>query len=56
MKPYGIKPGEWRSEDCGPPSKHRKIKSKNRRSSRRIMHKNARRNGIKDIQQRLEDV
>ena len=42
MFPYGLKPGEWRDEDCGPPSRCRKVKAKNRHESRRSMHKVAR--------------
>lgn len=55
MKPYGWKHGLWRSEDFGPSSKHRKMKSKNRRRSRQLLHKKARNTSDRNLmEQKVE--
>jgi len=43
MKPYGVRgPNIYPDEEGGPPSKHRKMTSKNRKESRRLAHKSER--------------
>ena len=46
MKPYGLRPND-EAEDNGPPSKVGKVKSKNRKTSRRLLHKQGRQDGKK---------
>jgi hypothetical protein len=54
MKPYGTELRLiWADEEYGPPSKYRKIKSKNRREWRRILHKMGRSAGRKEILNQL---
>lgn len=55
MKPYGRRKHDELEYIGGPPSKCRKITSKHRTASRRILHKQAR-NDSKDIlQEELDD-
>ncbi len=49
MKPYGRRPIQETSE-LGPPSKVGKIKSKNRKTARRLLHKQGRRDAKKELQ------
>ena len=50
MKPYGTELRLiWADEEYGPSSKYRKMKSKNRREWRRILHKMGRSAGKKEI-------
>jgi hypothetical protein len=51
MKAYGTEKMKWfwRGDDFGPSSKHRKITSKNRRTSRRALHKKARANSREEL-------
>ena len=55
MKPYGSENQKWfwRDEEYGPSSKHCKMKSKNRREWRRILHKKGRNNSKKEILSQL---
>lgn len=55
MKPYGLHFGMWRDEDYGPPSKYRKVKAKNRREYRRLLHKEARNKVKREIRKELDD-
>jgi len=43
MRPYGMKPMQFRGEDCGPTTKYADLKSKHRVKERRRMHKHGRR-------------
>lgn len=49
MKPYGFTHGDCRADDGGPTSKHRKITSKNRQTSRRLMKKKARNQAKREL-------
>lgn len=49
MKPYGYYLGFCRDEDYGPKSKYAKLTSKNRRTSRRLLHKLARASAKREI-------
>jgi len=42
MFPYGFQFGMYRDEEGGPTSKHHKLTSKNRHTSRRVLHKSER--------------
>lgn len=55
MKPYGIKPGQWRDEEGGPTTKHASLSSKTRTRGRRQMHKTGRRGARKAIKQSIID-
>lgn len=55
MKAYGRKHGdELEDRHLGAPSKHRKMTSKNRATSRRILHQVARRDAQKEIKKDLD--
>lgn len=56
MKAYGLHLGMWRDEDYGPQSKHRKMKAKNRREYRRLLHKEERNKTKRQINKDLEDL
>jgi hypothetical protein len=49
MKPYGRRSSDDTDEQ-GPPSKIGKIKSKNRKTSRRLLHKQGRQDAKKELQ------
>jgi hypothetical protein len=49
MRAYGLTKGDDLTCDGGPPTKHRKITSKNRRTSRRIMKKKARNQSKREL-------
>ncbi len=49
MKAYGLTKGDDLTYDGGPPSRHRKITSKNRQTSRRIMKKKARNQAKREL-------
>ncbi len=55
MSPYGRRRGDWCCEEFGPPSRIGKLKSKNRKSSRRLLHKQARNDVKKLIQKDKEE-
>lgn len=50
MFPYGFTHGLWRDEDGGPTTKHHNLSSKNRRTSRRLLHKSERAKVKQEIQ------
>lgn len=54
MKAYGDR-GYWETEDYGPPSKMGKLSSKNRKESRRMLHKQGRIDGKEEICRELID-
>ena len=57
MKPYGLRKGdELEYSNMGAPSRHRKISSNSRKTSRRFMHQNARRNAKKDITNAIKEM
>lgn len=56
MRAYGMGPKEWREDrETGSPSKHRKMTSKSRTTTRRIMHKSARNIAKRDIRSQIEE-
>lgn len=55
MKPYGFRPGDWKSEDWGPPSKYAELSSNKRSGYRRLMHKNGRNQGKKEVTKLLDE-
>lgn len=56
MKPYGTELRLiWTSEEYGPSSKYCKMKSKNRREWRRILHKMGRSAGRREMKGQLND-
>ncbi len=42
MRAYGLRPGQWRDVEGGPPSRWAKLSAKQRKESRRLLHKQAR--------------
>jgi hypothetical protein len=58
MKAYGTEHQHYffTSDEPGAPSKHRKLTGKNRRTSRRLLHKEARNQTIRFLRKSLEEI
>jgi len=56
MRAYGLRPCQFRDEEFGPQTKHApNIRSKNRRTSRRLLHKQGRNDAKRDLATRTSN-
>jgi hypothetical protein len=56
VKPYGWRRHDYRDDCHGPCSKYRKLTSKQRATSRRLLHQRGRRDGVADVVMQLKEL